>query len=150
MRAYCDTSFLVSLYTPDENSQAAAAEARRRTTTLFISPLGESEFTNALQLRVFRKELTKAEASAAYALIQKDLAAGVYAVQPVSATVFDTAKRVSLKHTAGIGSRSLDVLHVAAALAMGADILLSFDDNQRKLAEAAGLRLAPARLRADT
>jgi hypothetical protein len=65
-------------------------------------------------------------------------------VQPVSATVFDTAKRVSLKHTAGIGSRSLDVLHVAAALVMKAEILLSFDDNQRKLAKAAGLRVAPA------
>jgi len=144
LKAYCDTSFLVSLYTPDANSQAAAAEARRSTTTLFISPLGELEFTNALQLRVFRKELTKAETSAAYAVIQKDLAAGVYSVQPVSAIVFDTAKRVSLKHTAGIGSRSLDVLHVAVALAMGADVLLSFDENQRKLAEAVGLRQAPA------
>jgi predicted nucleic acid-binding protein len=144
LRAYCDTSFLVSLYTPDANSHAAAAEARRSTTTLFISPLGELEFTNALQLRVFRKELTKAEASAAYALIQKDLAAGVYSVQPVSAMVFDAAKRISLKHTAGVGSRSLDVLHVAAALVLGADVLLSFDDNQRKLAEAAGLCLAPA------
>ena len=144
MRAYCDTSFLVSLYTPDANSQAAAAEAKRSTTTLFISPFVELEFTNALQLRVFRKELTKGEASAAHAVIQNDLAAGVYSVQPVSATVFDTAKRVSLKHTAGIGSRSLDVLHVAAALVMRAEVLLSFDDNQRKLAKAVGLRAAPA------
>ena len=143
MRAYCDTSFLVSLYTPDTNSPAAAAEARRSTTTLFISPLVELELTNALQLRVFRKELTKGEASAAYAVIQKDLAAGVYATQPVSAMVFDTAKRISLKYTAGIGSRSLDVLHVAVALAMRAEVLLSFDDNQRKLAKAAGLRAAP-------
>ena len=144
MRAYCDTSFLVSLYTPDANSQAAAAEARRSTTTLFISPLVELELTNALQLRIFRKELTRGEASAAYAVIRTDLAAGVYSVQPVSAMVFDTAKRVSLKHTAGIGSRSLDVLHVAAALVMRADVILSFDDNQRKLAKAAGLRAAPA------
>ena len=144
MRAYCDTSFLVSLYTPDANSQAAAAEARRSATTLFISPLGELEFTNALQLRVFREELTKTEASAAYTVIQEDLAASVYSVQPVSTAVFDTAKRVSLKYTAGIGSRSLDVLHLAAAFAMGADVLLSFDANQRKLAKAAGLRSAPA------
>jgi predicted nucleic acid-binding protein len=143
LRAYCDTSFLVSLYTPDANSQAAAAEARRSTTTLFISPLVELELTNALQLRVFRKELTKGEARAAYVAIQKDLAAGVYSVQPLSAMVFDTAKRISLQHTAGIGSRSLDVLHVAAALAMSADVLLCFDGNQRKLANAAGLRAGP-------
>ena len=144
MRAYCDTSFVVSLYAPDANSQAAASEARRSTTTLFISPLVELELTNALQLRVFRKELTKGEASAAYAVIQNDLAAGVYSVQPVSAMVFDTAKRVSLKHTAGIGSRSLDVLHVAAALVMRAEVLLSLDHNQRKLAKAGGMRKAPA------
>jgi predicted nucleic acid-binding protein len=144
LRAYCDTSFLVSLCTPDANSQAAAAEARRSTATLFISPLVELELTNALQLRVFRKELTKGEASAAYAVIQKDLVAGVYSVQPISAIVFDTAKRISLKHTAGIGSRSLDVLHVAAAIVMRAEVLLAFDDNQRKLAKAAGLRVAPA------
>jgi len=111
---------------------------------LFISPLVELELTNALQLRVFRKELTNGEARAAYVAIQKDLAAGVYSIQPLSAMVFDTAKRISLKHTAGIGSRSLDVLHVAAALAMSAEVLLSFDGNQRKLAKAAGLRAAPA------
>ena len=129
---------------PDANSQAAAAEARRSTTTLFISPLVELKLTNALQLRVYRKELTKGEASAAYVTIQKDLAAGVYSVQPLSPMVFDTAKRISLKHTGGIGSRPLDVLHVAAALAMRAEALLSFDGNQRKLGKAAGLRAGRA------
>ncbi len=97
-----------------------------------------------MQLRAFRKELTKGEASAAYAVIQEDIAAGVYATQPLTAGIFDTAKRISLKYAAVIGSRSLDVLHVAAALAIKAEVLLSFDDNQRKLAKAVGLRAAPA------
>ncbi len=144
MKAYCDPSFLVSLYAPDANSAVSAAEMRRASTTFFISPLCELELVNALQLRLFRKELTAAEAQAAYAAVQSDIAAGIYVLQPLSAVVFEGAKRLSLKYVAGIGSRSLDVLHVAAALAMGAEALLSFDDKQRKLAKAAGLRVAPA------
>jgi predicted nucleic acid-binding protein len=144
LKAYCDTSFLVSLYTPDANSALSATEMRRASTTLLITPLCELELVNALQLRLFRKELTTSEARAAYAAIQSDISAAVYSLQPLSTGVFEAAKRLSLKYVAQIGSRSLDVLHVAAALAMGAEMLLSFDDKQRKLARAAGLRLAPA------
>ena len=144
MKAYCDTSFLVSLYAPDANSRAAAAQAQRASTTLLLTALGELELVNALQLRVFRKELTPRQAQAANGALERDIAEGVYALQPVSAGMFASAKRLALKHTAGIGSRSLDVLHVAAATALGADILLSFDRSQRTLAAAAGLRVAPS------
>ena len=145
MKAYCDTSFLVSLYAPDSNSDVAANEMRRGSSTLLITALCELELVNALQLRLFRRELTIPEVHAAYAAIESDIAAGVYSMQPLSAGVFEAAKRLSLKHTPGIGSRSLDILHVAAALAVGAETLLSFDVSQRKLARAAGLRAAPTR-----
>jgi predicted nucleic acid-binding protein len=116
---------------------------RRKSTTLLITPLCELELVNALQLRLFRKELTATEAQAAYAAVQSDIAAGIYSMQPMSTGVFDAAKQLSLRYVAGTGSRSLDVLHVAAALTMGADTIFSFDDKQRKLARAAGLRVAP-------
>ncbi len=144
MKAYCDTSFLVSLYAPDANSEVSAAEMLRASTMLLITPLCELELVNALQLRLFRNELTAAETQAAYTAIQSDISAGIYSLQPLSTGIFEAAKRLSLKYVAKIGSRSLDVLHVAAALAMGAEMLLSFDDKQRKLARAAGLRVAPA------
>jgi len=116
---------------------------RRASTTLLITPLCELELVNALQLRLFRKELTAEEVRAAHAAVQSDISAGVYSLQPLSIGVFEAAKRLSVKYVAGIGSRSLDVLHVAAALTMGAEILFSFDGKQRKLAKAAGLRVAP-------
>jgi predicted nucleic acid-binding protein len=144
LKAYCDTSFLVSLYSPDVNSAVSAAEMRRRSATLLITPLCELELVNALQLRLFRKELTVAEVKASHTAIQSDIALGVYWLQPLSMGIFEAAKRLSLKHVAGIGSRSLDVLHVAAAIAMGADVLFSFDEKQRRLAKAEGLRVAPA------
>jgi predicted nucleic acid-binding protein len=146
LKAYCDTSFLFSLYAPDANSEAAAAESRRPALALLVTPLCELELINALQLRVFRGELTSRQVDAAYAAIQSDLALGVYSMFPFSTKVFETARRLSLKHTADTGSRSLDVLHVAAALTVGADVLLSFDEAQKKLAKAAGLRTAPAHI----
>jgi len=144
LKAYCDTSFLVSLYAPDRNSEAAAAEIGRRSPTLLITPLCELELVNALQLRVFRRELTAREAHAGQAALQNDISDGVYSVQPLSAKVFEMAKRLALKHSATAGSRSLDVLHVAAAVVLDAETVFSFDQSQRRLVTAAGLHVAPA------
>ncbi len=42
-------------------------------------------------------------------------------------------------HTAKQGHRSFDILHVATALVRRADKFLTFDENQKKLAEAESL-----------
>jgi hypothetical protein len=48
---------------------------------------------------------------------------------------------LSKKHSAGIGSRSFDILHVASALSINADRLLTLDDRQAGLAALAGLKI---------
>jgi predicted nucleic acid-binding protein len=45
--------------------------------------------------------------------------------------------------TATGAHRAFDILHVAAAVHLGADEFLTFDSNQRKLALAAGLNPGP-------
>jgi predicted nucleic acid-binding protein len=52
----------------------------------------------------------------------------------------DTAKRLSATYTLGSGYRGFDILHIAAALTLGATEFLTFDENQKKLASAEGLR----------
>jgi predicted nucleic acid-binding protein len=42
------------------------------------------------------------------------------------------------------GHRTMDILHVATALHTAAGKFISFDENQRKLAMAEGLKLAQA------
>jgi hypothetical protein len=42
-----------------------------------------------------------------------------------------------------LGVRSLDILHVAIAMSLGARTFLSFDDRQRALATRAGLTVVP-------
>lgn len=55
------------------------------------------------------------------------------------ADVHRIAERLAFQHTVMRGHRSFDVLHVASALHLGASEFLTFDVNQRKLAEAEGL-----------
>ena len=52
---------------------------------------------------------------------------------------FDRAKRLAEKQTLRLGTRTLDVLHVASALVLKADTFYTFDVNQRKMAKAEGL-----------
>ena len=55
------------------------------------------------------------------------------------ADVHARAIRLSEKHTVSNGNRAFDILHVAIALHLGAREFLTFDERQRRLAEAEGL-----------
>ncbi|MGO8790754.1 MAG: type II toxin-antitoxin system VapC family toxin [Terriglobia bacterium] len=139
MSAYADTSFLVSLYVLDGNSALAAAQMKRVALPLSLSPLGEIEIANAFQLRLFRKELDHSKVKAAQKLFREDVANGVIALRPLPPAAFDEARRLAEKHTRRLGTRSLDVLHVASALVLRAETFYTFDEKQRKLAKAEGL-----------
>ena len=139
MSAYVDTSFVVSLYTPDVNSLAAIKQMRKTALPVLMTALGELEFINALQLRVFRRELNATESREAALVFRQDLDSGVFLLKPLTAVVFERAKQLSGKRTSSLGTRSLDVLHVASALVLEADQLLTFDRSQWKLAKAENL-----------
>jgi len=139
LSAYADTSFLASLYVLDGNSAPAAARMKRAKLPLLITPFGELELTNAIALRLFRKELSVSQMNAAHALIRKDLEDGVLMVNALPAKAFDRAKQIARRQTPRLGTRTLDVLHVASALVLQADTFYSFNARQGKLAAAEGL-----------
>jgi predicted nucleic acid-binding protein len=139
LSAYADTSFLASLYVLDDNSALAAARMKRAKLPLLMTSFGELELTNAVALRLFRKELSGSQVKAAHALIRKDLEDGVLLVNALPVSAFERAKRISRKQTPRLGTRTLDVLHVASALVLQADTFYSFDTRQAKLAAAEGL-----------
>jgi predicted nucleic acid-binding protein len=138
---YAETSFLFSLYVPDANSSAAAAILKRIKPPVFATDFTEFEFINALNGRVFRKELQPSEEEAVLLSCSKDVHAGAIRVVPVSAVTFAHARRIARTQTRLLGTRSLDVLHVASALALRASSFCTFDKNQAKLAIALGLRV---------
>ncbi len=139
MSAYADTSFIVSLYLRDANSNLATARMLEIAPPLMLSSLGELELTNALQLYVFRKEIDESELGAALATLRADIESGALMVKPMSEAIYVEARRLSMRWTAKLGTRSLDILQVAAAIILGADSFHTFDDRQKKLAKAAGL-----------
>ena len=108
---------------------------------LVITPLGELELMNALQLRVFRKELDSSEVKSANAFFRHDLEIGIFTIKPLSPSIFERAKLLARKQTAALGTRTLDLLHVASALVLQADVFYSFDRQQEKLARTEGLKV---------
>jgi len=141
LRTYVDTSFLVSLYSPDVNSSAAARVMKTSSGDRFLTTFGELELNNALELRVFRKEVSAAQARSSRKDFEQDLRNTVFQMRPLSDQVFERAHQLVRETTAQFGTRTADLLHVAAALELKADRLFSFDQQLRKLAQEVGIKL---------
>jgi predicted nucleic acid-binding protein len=111
---------------------------------LLLTALGEAEFTNALELQVFRKQWTRREARLVREQFLQHVGAGVFRIEPLVPEVWEKALILARRHSAKLGTRTLDLLHVAAALVLRPDVFYTFDKRQRKLAEAERLRVRPA------
>lgn len=146
MIAYPDTSFLCSLYRLQEHSPKAAGWMQSRTGPLPVSSLLLLEFRQSVrfQTRLFsldrKKGYPPAEATRMLRDLQSDLATGILQVTAADwPDVHRIAEELSGRHTAAGGHRLNDILHVATALHLGAAEFLTFDANQKKLAEAEGM-----------
>jgi predicted nucleic acid-binding protein len=137
---YLDTGSLVKLYYPEPDSAKVVALVQGK--QLCHTRLHELEIVNALQLKVFSNSATASQVTAARALVEADLKAGVL-VSPTSEweDILAEAVKLAEQHTGTIGCRSLDILHCAAAKVVGATEFMTTDSRQKKLAAAMGLSL---------
>lgn len=144
MVAYADTSFLFSLYAQDANTVRAGRIAAARQTALVFTPLQRHELRNAFRLSLFRREITAAECQELLDAVRADTQTGVLMETPVSwEEVYAQAEALSAAHTKSLGTRGFDVLHVAAAKALGTKLFLTFDARQKALATKAGMKVSP-------
>lgn len=135
-----DTSFLFSLYGNDGNTARAVAWVKSHSTALTLTTLNEYELGNALRFAEFRKAIGPGEAALFWTQFEADRASGRLKMHVCNlADVVDEAKRLSATHTLMGAHRGFDILHVAASLRLKAERFLTFDGNQKKLAEAEGL-----------
>ncbi len=146
MIAYPDTSFLCSVYRRQDHSARAHVHRRGMTEPLYYSRMLQFEFLQAIELQVFlfaqdrKRGYSRREADLMLADWDQDVAAGHVEFVPSDADeVIRYAVQLSRSHTAGGGHRSLDLLHLATAVHLGAKEFLSFDDRQVKLARRLGL-----------
>lgn len=144
MVAFADTGFIASLYLEESTSKAADAALGVKREPLPLTPLVALELRNAFNRAVQRQRITAAQRDALWQDVEADLASGFLVLTPVaSAALHDSARQLSDRYTPTLGTRSLDLLHVAAALLLDAEVFLSFDDRQRKAAASEGLNVKP-------
>ena len=138
---YADTSFLVSLYVQDANSGKAVAVAPKLLPVCF-TPLLEHELRNAIRLCVFRRQITAPQREKALHDLDNDKAAGVLHAVPLDwPKALKHAEALGRRHTEALGAWGMDILHVAAALALKARRFVTHDERQRELARLAGLEV---------
>ena len=141
---YADSSFLVSVHREDALHHAAHSFLDKAHISLAFTPLHRIEVRNALRNAVACGDMTERDCRLAFHQIEEDLRDGLLIHTPVVWTdVFRRADELSAKHAASAGQRTIDLLHIAIALEAGAKTFLSFDQRQRKLAKAAGLKVKP-------
>lgn len=109
---------------------------------LLVTRHGRLELTNGIGLALYRGLITKGIHQAALAAVDDDFACGRYRQTDVLwRATLDRACELSRGHTASLGCRSLDILHVASAIELELEHFATFDARQQHLARAAGLKL---------
>jgi len=136
---YVDTSVIVKLYFKEEYSRDTSNWLKENNEAIPLTSFHELELKNAIHLKQFRAEITLDETRLIMSRFEEHEKSGIYYRPQLDwSAIFIHAIDLSKKHSASIGSRSLDILHVASALSINADRLLTLDDRQTKLARSPG------------
>jgi predicted nucleic acid-binding protein len=141
-RTYVDPSALRRSYVHDPRSRAFCAWRVRASGALPVTLFGRAELVNSIAQAVFRGDVTARAGEAAMADLETDLATGsLFLADLLWRVALDNAADLSRAHTPKLGTRALDVLHVASALVLGCKRFVTYDDRQAALARVAGLRV---------
>ena len=145
---FADTSFLCALFREQDSSRKADVFMDVHTGNVVISTLVLWEFMQSTRFQVFRnsngssKGFSKDEAERMMEAVNHTLSANALTVATVEwPDVHSIAEQLSAKHTVTGGHRPMDILHLATARHLKLARFLTFDSNQKKLAQAEGLKI---------
>ena len=152
MRVYADTSFLVKLLSAEADSEVATAQYRKLgLPPLFFLPLHALEVRNAIFQRAFHQRSTlpsgerqtvTRERDTAMARLEHYLSRRALVEVALDMELpLSRAVELSLLHTERIGTRAIDLLHVACALTLESELFLTTDARQARLAKAEKLKV---------
>ena len=144
MDAYFDSAIIVKLYVREATSPDAIRLVGAYVAPYALTQWQVLEVKNAIRLKAFRAEVTVAEMNQSIAAFEQDIATGRWQ-RPAytAAAVEQKADELSAGHSATLGCRTLDIIHVAAALVLGAKEFVTFDTRQGALAKQVGLTVKP-------
>jgi len=142
LTAYFDTGVLVKTYILEKDSAVADALISQSLDPIPYTHFHAIEIRTALRLKRGRGEISDSQLKGALRDLQQDIDAGRLDRPAYDLSiVFHKAEQLSEKYAAATLSRSLDILHVAAAVVIGATQFITFDARQAALASKAGLTL---------
>lgn len=141
MTTYFDSSALAAVYVPEDFSRPAR-RALSAAPQVPFTQLHELEVRNAFELLVGRGSISREQCRSIQAQLQDDIASHRLTQFSLDLDgVFANAGDIARMHTAKSLTRSLDLLHVAAAHSAMCTTLVSADDRQLAVAKATGLRI---------
>jgi predicted nucleic acid-binding protein len=142
---YVDPSALARLYIHQAGSREMTAWRAKTDGCLAVAHHGRIEIINAICRLAFVGHLDVVGLEEALGDLAADFAEGRLRLADLLwRAALDRAEQLSRNHTPMLGTRTLDVLHVACALELKLTRFLTFDDLQRRLAQKVGLK--PIRL----
>lgn len=142
---YADPSALARLYIHGAGSREMAAWRAKIGGALTVTHHGRTEIINAICRVAFLGHLDQHGLAEALADFDADFTQGrLRQADILWRAALNRAAELSQRHTPTLGTRALDVLHVACALELRLRRFLTFDQRQQRLAVAAGLK--PVRL----
>ena len=144
MSGYADTGFLASLFLLKGTTAVAEKCMAGLNAPLPLIPLAILELRNTFNLAVARKRITFVDRDALWRQFEAQIRGGLFVETSLSAAdLHARARELSDRHTPKLATRSLDLLHVAAAKLLNAREFYSFDERQRKTAAIEGLKVRP-------
>ncbi len=144
MDAYFDSAIIVKLYVQEATSPDAIRLVDGYAAPYALTQWQALEVKNAIRLKTFRGEITSSDMNQSVAAFEQDIGAGRWQrPNHIVSAVEQKAEELSASHAAMLGCRTLDIIHVAAALVIGAKEFVTFDGRQGALARQAGLTVKP-------
>lgn len=139
---YVDPSALASLFVHDAHSRTMATWRKRVRGPLPVTHHGRTQIINAICRVAFRKLIDQQGLVEALADLADDFAHGrLQQADLLWRAALNRAAELSQLYTPRLGTRSLDVLHVACAAELKLRHFLTFEERQQQLARSLGLKL---------
>ncbi len=139
---YVDSGLVTKWYLPEADSAEALALRDQFDPPVVLTRLHRLELANTWRLKQFRGEMAADAVDLATEDLMADIRAGVWHCpdEPLD-EIYNRAETLARDHSATFGTRSMDILHVAAAECLRCSHFLSGDRRQARLAEVIGLNL---------
>ncbi len=137
---YVDTSLLLPIYVLEAGSEQAN-RILESAPPIFISDLTVAEFHVGLARKVKLGELSVSQSDAARASFESHLEEGLMQRVALLSSHSEAAGRLASRSTVIL--RTLDALHLAVAVGLGASSLATFDGRLAEAARGLGFEVRP-------